>query len=313
MSERVSKLDDVSLVTNNFGDALVFADILLDWFRFLGGKPGEVVVVDCGSDRETQTIYWNLFKEGLIDKLQLIQSNHEDNYGGIESGYKKEYTAGAIASKPYLLWFHVDTLPYREGHDNWLEESISYLERDEVFAVGGAFNLPSKHHDAWPGWYFSDKCSLNFALMKRSTFMKATHEFAGPYIMAGFKGENPAEVMVPGKARYLFEVAFEEYIQRNKMYTLCKVEEPTWTVFHTNTHEERLKKTREKYLARKDIERFMNAGFSNEEPRPDRAIYYGQPPIGIIKRLRIMFGRSLVGPYWQQLKQKLTLNFRAPL
>lgn len=313
MSERVSKLDDVSLVTNNFGDALVFADILLDWFRFLGGKPGEVVVVDCGSDRETQTIYWNLFKEGLIDKLQLIQSNHEDNYGGIESGYKKEYTAGAIASKPYLLWFHVDTLPYREGHDNWLEESISYLERDDVFAVGGAFNLPSKHHDAWPGWYFSDKCSLNFALMKRSTFMKATHEFAGPYIMAGFKGENPAEVMVPGKARYLFEVAFEEYIQRNKMYTLCKVEEPTWTVFHTNTHEERLKKTREKYLARKDIERFMNAGFSNEEPRPDRAIYYGQPPIGIIKRLRIMFGRSLVGPYWQQLKQKLTLNSRAPL
>ncbi len=313
MSERVSKLDDVSLVTNNFGDALVFADILLDWFRFLGGKPGEVVVVDCGSDRETQTIYWNLFKEGLIDKLQLIQSNHEDNYGGIESGYKKEYTAGAIASKPYLLWFHVDTLPYREGHENWLEESISYLERDEVFAVGGAFNLPSKHHDAWPGWYFSDKCSLNFALMKRSTFMKATHEFAGPYIMAGFKGENPAEVMVPGKARYLFEVAFEEYIQRNKMYTLCKVEEPTWTVFHTNTHEERLKKTREKYLARKDIERFMNAGFSNEEPRPDRAIYYGQPPIGIIKRLRIMFGRSLVGPYWQQLKQKLTLNSRAPL
>jgi len=313
VSERVSKLDDVSLVTNNFGDALVFADILLDWFRFLGGKPGEVVVVDCGSDRETQTIYWNLFKEGLIDKLQLIQSNHEDNYGGIESGYKKEYTAGAIASKPYLLWFHVDTLPYREGHDNWLEESISYLERDDVFAVGGSFNLPSKHHDAWPGWYFSDKCSLNFALMKRSTFMKATHEFAGPYIMAGFKGENPAEVMVPGKARYLFEVAFEEYIQRNKMYTLCKVEEPTWTVFHTNTHEERLKKTREKYLARKDIERFMNAGFSNEEPRPDRAIYYGQPPIGIIKRLRIMFGRSLVGPYWQQLKQKLTLNFRAPL
>lgn len=313
MSERVSKLDDVSLVTNNFGDALVFADILLDWFRFLGGKPGEVVVVDCGSDRETQTIYWNLFKEGLIDKLQLIQSNHEDNYGGIESGYKKEYTAGAIASKPYLLWFHVDTLPYREGHDNWLEESISYLERDDVFAVGGSFNLPSKHHDAWPGWYFSDKCSLNFALMKRSTFMKATHEFAGPYIMAGFKGENPAEVMVPGKARYLFEVAFEEYIQRNKMYTLCKVEEPTWTVFHTNTHEERLKKTREKYLARKDIERFMNAGFSNEEPRPDRAIYYGQPPIGIIKRLRIMFGRSLVGPYWQQLKQKLTLSSRASL
>jgi len=29
-------LDQISMVTSNFGDALVFADILQDWFQFLG-------------------------------------------------------------------------------------------------------------------------------------------------------------------------------------------------------------------------------------------------------------------------------------
>jgi len=314
MSKQLSQLDNVSLVTNNFGNGSVFADILLDWFRFLGGKPGEVVVVDCGSDTETQTIYWKLFQEGLIDKLQVIQSNHEDNYGGKETGFIQEYTAGAIASKPYLLWFHIDTLPYREGHDNWLQESISYLDRKDVFAVGGSFNMPSKQHDAWAGWYFSHKCSLNFALMKRSTFMAAVHEFADPYITAGFKGNNPAEALGQSKGRYIFEIAFEQYIQRYNAYTLCKIEDLTWTVFHTNTHEERLQKTRDKYLARKDIKRFMNAGLlSEEKPIHERIIYYGQPQIGIVKKLRIIFGQSSVGSYWRWLRQRLVLKFRALL
>jgi len=304
MGGQLSKLDEVSLVVRNFGDGLVFEDVLHDWFRFLGGKPGEVVVVDSGSNAETQAAYWKLFQEGLIDKLQIIQPTHEEN--NHERGYIQIYTAGSIASKPYLLWFNIDTLPYREGYNNWLEESTNYLERDDVFAIGGAFNLPSKHHDAWPGWYFSHKCSLNFALMKRSTFMAAMHEYAGDYIASGFLGENPAAAT--DQSRFLLEVALEQYMQRHKVYTLCKVEDPNWTIFHTNTHEERLKKIREKYMARQDIERYMNAGFSEAEPIPERAVYYGQPSvrIGLVKKLRISFGETPVGLYWRQLKQKLS-------
>ena len=306
MSEQLSRLNEISMVVRNLGDGLVFEDVLNDWFRFLGGKPGEVVVVDVGSNAETQAVYWQLFQKGLIDKLQVIKPNHSDN--NHERGYVQLYTAGAIASKQYLLWFNIDTLPYREGHDNWLEESINYLDRDDVFAIGGSFNLPSKHHEAWPGWYFSHKCSLNFTLIKRSTFMAAMHEYAGDYIASGFQGENPAEEPGTDRGRYLLEIALEEYIKRHNVYTLCKVEDPNWTVFHTNTHEERLQKIREKYLARQDIERFMNAGFSAAEPIPDKAMYYGQPPIRIslVKKLQIAFGQSPAGLYWRQLKQKLS-------
>lgn len=301
MNQQSSRLNEVSLVARNFGDGLVFEDVLLDWFRFLGGKPGEVVIIDGGSNADTQAVYWQLFQKGLIDKLQVIQPSHEDN--NHERGYIQSYTAGAIATKPYLLWFNIDTLPYRERHDNWLEESINYLNRNDVFAIGGSFNLPSRHHDAWSGWYFSHKCSLNFALMKRKTYMAAMHEFAGDYITSGFISENPAQAT--GQSRYWLEVACEQYIQRHHVYTLCKVEDPTWTIFHTNTHEKLLQKAREKYLARKDIERYINAGFSSEEPVPDKALYYGKPPISIVKRLQISFGRSLVGFIWRYLKLKL--------
>lgn len=138
--------------------------------------------------------------------------------------------------------------------------------------------------------------------MKRSTFMKAVHEFAGPYIIAGFKGENPAAATE--QSRYLLEVAMERYIQHHQMYTLCKVEDPTWTVFHTNLHQEKLKKAREQYLGRQGITRFMNIGYSDAPPIPANAMYYGQPPIGMMKKLRIALGKSPVGSYWRELKQK---------
>jgi len=140
--------------------------------------------------------------------------------------------------------------------------------------------------------------------MKRNTFMKAVHEFAGPYIIAGFKGKNPADATDQG--RYLLEVALEEYIKRHKVYTLCKVEDPNWTVFHTNLHGEPLQKAREKYLARKGIKRFMNVGFSDAEPIPANALYYGQPPIGILKQLKIAFGKTQLGSYWREFKERIS-------
>jgi hypothetical protein len=304
MTETSAVLEQISLVARNYGDGIVFEQVLLDWFDFLGGKPGEVVIVDAGSDRQTQEVYWKLFQQGLIDKLQIIKNDHEDH--NFDRGYIQIHTAGAIATKPYLLWFNVDTLPYRQGHDGWLEEAFGYLDRDDVFAVGGAYNLPSKLRDAWDGWYFSAKCSLNFALMKRTDYLAAMYEFAGDYIAGGFTGENPAAAT--NQSRYLLEVALERYIERHQVYTLFRFEEPTWTVFHTNVHEERLLAARERYRARRDIKLFMNTACSTEPPDPSKALYYGQPPNRMKKfivRFRTALGNSFVGGYLRSLKRTL--------
>lgn len=296
-------LRDLSLVTNNFGETEVFADVLEDWFRFLGGKPGEVVVVDCGSDRATHDVYWQLFREGRIDKLQLIQPDHEDNAAAKESGYIQEYTAAAVASKPYLLFFHVDTLPYRDGHDEWLASALQVLDRPEIMAVCAFSNLPSKDRDAEPGWYYSTKATMNFLLIKRATFIAAAHEFAGPFILSGFRSQNPASATQ--QERYLIEVALERYLQVHGLFTLAPKQSPQWTVFHTNAHGAQLRQVRQQYLARRDLEPAMSIGDSTAAPVPAMAYYYGQVGPPLAKRIRIAFGRSPLGPPWRALKQRL--------
>ncbi|NJR39749.1 MAG: hypothetical protein HC781_14160 [Leptolyngbyaceae cyanobacterium CSU_1_4] len=93
-----SGLDQISLVARNYGDGVVFEEVLLDWFDFLGGKPGEVVIVDSGSDRQTQEVYWKLFQQGLIDKLQVIRKDHEEH--NFDRGYIQIHTAGRSPRSP---------------------------------------------------------------------------------------------------------------------------------------------------------------------------------------------------------------------
>lgn len=264
-------LAQISMVSANFGNPAVFEAVLDDWIKFLGGRPRETVIVDGGSKPDTHDVYWKLFKDRKIDKLQVIHSDHPEN--DRDKCYYQEHLVGALAANPYILFFKSDTLPWREGHDNWLVESIAYLDRDDTFAVSGSFNIPSKHHEAWPGWYFSDKCSLNFALMKRETFMKCMEEFAGEYIASGFRTTSP---LPPIARRYVMENAFERFIKNHQKYCLARVEDPTWTVFHTNVQGDKLTKVRENYLARIDIEKYMNARIYN---RVWGGSYYGLPPL----------------------------------
>lgn len=301
-------LDSISLVTNQFGDGAIFADVLGDWFRFLGGKPGEVVVVDCGSDRATHEEYWGLFNEKRIDKLQVIRPDHPDHRGGKETGYIHEYAAIALASNPFLLFFHSDTLPYREGHADWLGQAISFLERTDVFAITGSVNLPSFHHAAWDGWFFSRKCSLNFALVKHKTLLDAIHEFAGDFILSGFRGDNPAHRT--GQDRFLIEVACEQYMQRHHLFALVRVEDPTWTIFHTNVHGARLQAVRADYLRRKDIAPYLNLALCTDPARTLETRYYGQRGPGRLMRLRIRFGRSRAGPSWRAFKGRIARRVR---
>lgn len=296
MLNQSQALNDLSLVVANYGNAAAFRDVLNDWIGFLGGRPAEIVVVDGGSDAKTQEVYWNCFREGLIDKLQIIRPTHPENHKDL--CFIQEHTAGAIASRPYLLFFKSDTLPYRQGHENWLAEAMGHLDRDDTFAVGGSFNVPSKHHDAWPGWYFSHKCSENFALMKRASFMAAMEEFAGRYIASGFREDSP-QWANKYQHRYLVELAFERYIESHGKYTLVREEDSTWTVFHTNVLGEKLVKVREDYLARKNVETYMNAG--HVIPLHG-GCYYGKQRDRLAE-LRVAMGASWAGPFWRSFKR----------
>jgi hypothetical protein len=291
-------LEQISLLTASFGDGVVLRDALEDWFEFLGGRPGQVVVADNGSDPATQQACWDCYRDGLIDKLLLVTQDHCDT--GRDLNYIIEHTAPAIATKPYLLFFKIDTLPFREGNDNWIIRALDHLERDDTFAVGGSFNVDSRDHDAWPGWYFSHKCSENFSLMKRDRFIAAMEQYAGSYISSGFRGSAPT--LHSDEQHYFIELALESYMKKHGLFTLVRMEDADWTVFHTNVHDDRLAKVREKFRARRGVDRFMNA--QNFTAKFPHGAYYGRPnPISLLKRARIAAGASAAGPFLRSLKR----------
>jgi hypothetical protein len=110
--------------------------------------------------------------------------------------------------------------------------------------------------------------------MKRSSFMNAMEEFAGEFIRSGYdRSKNP--IGPEGNKRYVVETAFERYMAKHNKFTLVKVEDPTWTVFHTNASDKKLMDVREKYLKRIDVDRYMNAQRHN---RVWNGCYYGKPP-----------------------------------
>ncbi len=297
-------LDQLTLMTANFGDGGVMREIMQDWFDFLGGHPGQVVVVDNGSNRQTQEESYKCFQDGLIDKLLLVKQDHCDT--GRHINYIAEHTAPAISTKPYVLFFKIDCLPWRKGLDNWLVESMAHLERPDTFAIGGSFNCDARHHEAWDGWYFSDKCSENFALMKRERFIAAMEESMGQYISSGFRGPLSL-IRTEDERHYLMELAMERYMQRHDLFTLVRKEDEDWTIFHTNVHDERLRKVRQDYRARRGVEKFMNA--ANFTATFPHGVWYGRPPvIPWHRRVRMAFGDSLMGPLWRRAKSSIGLS-----
>lgn len=307
MTNHAGALDQIALITNHFGEYEIFGDVLQDWFRFLGGKPAQVVVVDGGSNAAALQTARALQERKLIDTLDIAPADHHDETLRRETAYIQEYRAGILATRPYILFFHADTLPYRQGHAEWLTQSIALLQRPDVFAVSGSLNLWCKQHEAWDGWYWSSKCSLNFALMKRELFLAATDEYAGDFIRSNFRGTNPAAAT--GQARYIIEIAFEKYMAHHNCLTLVQHENAAWTIFHTNARGARLKRVRADFFARKNIDKYIDAGANPKLIEPRDAVYYGQPRPSLFKRARIYFGQTRWGPHWRTFKHKAGLRF----
>ncbi len=297
------KLSDISLVTANFGYRDTFVQVLEDWQRFLGGRPGEIIVVDC-SPPDTQKMMFESLQAGQFDKLQLLSSDLPEN--GKHFCYHREHLCAASSTKPYVLWWKPDTLPYHIGHDDWLQQAGQLLDEPDVFCMSGSFNKSVKTSARDPQWYRSQHASINFCLMKRKQFSAAMQFFAGEYINSGFCDENPGDEH--GVGRFLIEAAFRAYMIEKGLHTLTRVEDDSWSVFHTNVPSDRMASVREDYYARKRVRPYYNA---RQFTVVDGGCYYGQFLGGRIHEWKCRFGR-------QRMKQRLSsmlgrASIRSPL
>jgi hypothetical protein len=246
----------VSLITTNYLHPETFPTMLRDWIEFVGRRPDEVVVVDGGSPPDVQVMYRRLFDEGLIDKLFVQQPTHPENTR--QTCFVQEYYAGIMASGDYLLYWKPDTLPFRSGHDGWLQEYIEMLAADDrLFAITGSSPGPGFIGEANERFWCLEHTSENFALLPRrhhAAAMQLCRDFWG----SGWRGTNPFSRIGPVAARCMIESAWDVYCRRSGLRVLMQKEDDTWSVFHTNAHGDELCALRQRMCRREGLGALYN-------------------------------------------------------
>jgi hypothetical protein len=226
--------------------------VLKDWLGFIGGRPGEIVYVDGGSPPPTTRHLSRLLHDGLIDRLELLNPRHFEN--SYDRCYIQEYRAGRLATLPYVMFIKLDMLPYRRGHDAWLAEDLAALDRSGVFATTTTHLIdpPSAREGPYKVYDFT---SLNFCLMKRSSWEAAMREQIGPLIDSNFRAPFPEHLCEdPRWRRALVEWVWQAHCRRHGLRTLARAESAAWTIFHINKSGRKLLEYRRAYQARRGIE-----------------------------------------------------------
>jgi len=220
--------------------------MLKAWLDFVGRRPDEIVVVDGGTGSDSFSMYAELFQHGLIDKLYIMQPGHPENTK--HTCFIQEYYSGVMASCDYLLFFKADTIPYRNGHEAWLDEYISILAgTPKLFSITGSSPGPGFLGESSEKYWCLEHTSENFALVPRRHHVAAMR-MCEQFWMSGWRGRNPFAAVGKVAERCLVESAWDRFCRRNRMHCLMQKEDDSWNVLHTH------------HVAGKDLNRYLQRG-----------------------------------------------------
>ncbi|GMV24630.1 MAG: hypothetical protein AMXMBFR58_06610 [Phycisphaerae bacterium] len=281
-------LDLLTLAVSGFGDAGATGTVLRDWFEFLGGRPAEVVYIDGGSPPTTGRTLLSLLHRGLIDRLELVNPASWEN--SFHRCYIQEHESGALARLPYIMFIKPDVLPLRRGHDGWLAEDMARLDDPAVFAVTMTHLIdPPRERRTIAGRAYDvhDFASLNFSLMKRSSFREAMRSQIGAFIDGGFRGEYPPHITCEERyRRALIEWAWQEHCRSHGLVTLARPESREWMILHINKYGRKLLGLRRKMRAMDDVERHFDQPKGLYRPAPRGLSKLGRDLEGLVRRLK---------------------------
>ncbi|MEG4322877.1 MULTISPECIES: hypothetical protein [unclassified Microcoleus] len=277
-----SILNNLTLCTFSTGRIMV-REVLEDWLSFLGGKPKKVIFAVSPADNPPP-IYQELLAEGLIDEIVYVdlrgRSVSETDTEGIRAAIE-------AATTDWILLAKLDTLPYRRGHENWLDEAMQTVAKYNCFGFTGSFPSPDMQ-SLEPGYSKTQMFSNNFSIFRGTEWI----EIIDSYVGKNFDGAVAKNSLYTKESlRFANEAAIETFLEENQRYMLVRWETPEWTVFHVNVWGEQLRQVRDRYLARKDIGSALNTGRPQEIGFHPWDLYYGYPKPSPFQRLKIFVGR----------------------
>ncbi len=275
--------DNLTLCTFSSGRTMV-REVLEDWLHFLGGRPKHVLFAVTPSV-DPPPIYEELHREGLIDRILYLDA------GGRSV---REVDSDALrliidaAPTEWVLLFKLDTLPYRRGNENWLDEALDRVMKHQLFGMTGGFPIKNLI-PLEDGYSTTQKYSNNFSMFRRSAWLNVINSAVGD---GGDKSAENHSRFQGDELRYLNEYVIETHMEQTGKRMLVKHDTRDWSVFHVNVWGEALRKVRIPYQKRRGVKRFFNTGKPLRRPiRYPWQEYFGYPRPPMVKLMRIVLGR----------------------
>jgi hypothetical protein len=289
-------LSNIAFCTFSTSRILV-REVLGDWFSFLGGKPGQVIfaVSPCA---DPPPVYEELRLDGLIDQIIYLEPNGRSIYELDAEGIRVAIEA---ANTDWILLAKLDTLPFREGHESWLDNAIQAIQHFNCLGLTGAGSAYYDVQKAEKPYSKIQKFSNNFSIIKRKDWLN----IQDTYIGRNFDGPLMQDAKFSGAMiRVANEEAIETFLRDNQCYMLVRWQTLPWSVFHVNVWGENLRQIRELYIARKNVKPYLFTGKPHDQSSRTRPWirYYGYPKPSWIYRLRYSLAiRTRLRKWYQRI------------
>ena len=231
--------NQLTLCTYSTGSNMV-REVLEDWLSFLGGRPARTIVAASPADA-LPPVYHEMLQDGTIDQILPIEPQGR----GIAQ-LEPEAVRLSVEAAPteWVLLIKLDTLPYRRGHDDWLEQAMRRIEQHRLFGLTGSF-LPGPTESLEDGYSLTAKYSNNFSIFRRDQWLPIVHSAVG----ADFRGPLGLDRFPGDLIRFATEAAIEAHLAETGQRMLMRWESPDWSVFHVNVWGEQLRRVRDDFLA----------------------------------------------------------------
>ena len=168
-------LDQMSMCTFSTAQTIV-REVLDDWLHFLGGRPNQVIFA-VSPRIEPPPVYEELCREWVIDRILPL-----DAKGRSVLEIEPEAIRLVVNAAPteWVLLIKLNTLPYRSGHETWLDDALERVVKNRLFGMTGGSPIA----DLVPledGYSTTQKFSNNFSLFRRSDWLNggAASELCG--------------------------------------------------------------------------------------------------------------------------------------
>ena len=246
--------------------------ILKDWLKFLHHPPSKIILYTPHNDLDEIEKTIALDQKGAIQLVSPLDS--ESLYENETSILKRLVQE---SETELFVSLNMDTLSFQEGHNNWFPEVAELILNDKILFFSGCGLLFRGDKPKDDGRHLAtQRFSNNFAIMKKSRWLD---------IMARYN----QNIVPVESARFHSEWAIEEACRQEKLFGLRRYDALDWRVFHVQQWDDRLFKTREKFLKGSNLNNFMNR--YNEDYQHPWEVYYNYPKPSIIKRARIHIGK----------------------